>query len=42
MLSGVWHWNYIAVILGSTMVYASAALALAVRMFKREDVIFRT
>lgn len=42
MLSGVWHWNYIAVILGSTLVYAAAALALAVRMFKREDVIFRT
>jgi sodium transport system permease protein len=42
MLSGVWHWDYIAVILGSTALYASAALALAVRMFKREDVIFRT
>ncbi len=41
MLSGVWHWNYIAIIFGSSCVYAAAALALAVRMFNREDVIFR-
>lgn len=41
MLSGVWHWNYIAIIFGSSCVYAGVALALAVRMFKREDVIFR-
>jgi sodium transport system permease protein len=42
MLSGVWHWNYIAIIFGSTCIYAGIALALAVRMFNREDVIFRT
>ena len=42
MLSGVWHWGYIAVIFGSTALYAAAALAVAVRMFRREDVIFRT
>jgi len=42
MLSGVWHWNYIALIFGSTSLYAAIALALAVRMFNREDVIFRT
>ena len=41
MLSGVWHWNYIAIIFGSSCVYAAVALSLAVRMFKREDVIFR-
>ncbi len=41
MLSGIWHWNYIAIIFGSTCVYAAAALALAVKMFNREDVIFR-
>ncbi|HEY5079468.1 MAG TPA: ABC transporter permease [Opitutaceae bacterium] len=41
MLSGVWHWNYIAMIFGSTALYAAVALAVAVRMFKREDVIFR-
>ncbi len=42
MLSGVWHWGYIAVIFGSTALYAAAALAVAVRLFRREDVIFRT
>ncbi len=42
MLSGVWHWGYIAVIFGSTALYAAVALSLAVMMFRREDVIFRT
>ncbi|HEY4989171.1 MAG TPA: ABC transporter permease, partial [Opitutaceae bacterium] len=42
MLSGVWHWGYIALIFGSTAVYAAAALAVAVRMFRRENVLFRT
>jgi sodium transport system permease protein len=41
MLSGVWHWNYIALIFASSCLYAGVALALAVRMFNREDVIFR-
>jgi sodium transport system permease protein len=41
MLSGVWNWGYIAIIFSSTCVYAAAALALTVRMFNREDVIFR-
>jgi sodium transport system permease protein len=42
MLSGVWHWPYIGVIFGSMTVYAAVALAIAVSMFKRENVIFRT
>jgi len=42
MLSGVWHWGYIAVIFGSTALYAAGALALAVGMFRREGVLFRT
>lgn len=41
MLSGVWHWNYIALIFGSSCLYAAVALGLAVRMFNREDVMFR-
>jgi len=41
MLSGVWHWQYIALIFGSTTVYAAIALAFCVRMFNREDVMFR-
>lgn len=42
MLSGVWHWQYIALIFLSTCVYAGIALGFAARMFEREDVIFRT
>ena len=42
MLSGVWHWGFIAMIFGSTALYAALALAAAVRMFGREDVVFRT
>jgi sodium transport system permease protein len=42
MLSGVWHWGYIAVIFGSTALYAGVALAGAVWMFRREAVLFRT
>ena len=41
MLSGVWHWNYIALIFASSCVYAGIALGFAVKMFNREDVIFR-
>ncbi|MBI2518678.1 MAG: ABC transporter permease [Opitutae bacterium] len=41
MLSGVWHWNYIALIFGSSCLYAIIALGFAVRMFNREDVMFR-
>jgi len=42
MLSGVWHWQFIGLVFASYCVYAAIALVLAVRMFKREDVIFRT
>lgn len=41
LVSGVWPWHYLALIFGSTCVYAGIALWLAVRMFSREDVIFR-
>lgn len=41
MLSGTWSWGYIALIFGSSAVYASIALWLCVKMFNREDVIFR-
>lgn len=42
MLSGVWHWQYISLIFGSSCLYAAIALGLAVKMFNREDVIFRS
>jgi len=42
LVSGVWHWDYLALIFGSSCTYAAVALYLAVRMFNREDVIFRS
>lgn len=41
MLSGVWHWPYIGLIFGSSCLYAAVALGFAVKMFNREDVMFR-
>ncbi|MBI3886449.1 MAG: ABC transporter permease [Opitutae bacterium] len=41
MLSGIWHWDLIAIIFGSSSLYAAIALMLAVKMFNREDVMFR-
>ncbi len=42
MLSGVWHWGYIALIFGSSALYAGIALFAADRMFRREAVLFRS
>lgn len=42
LVSGTYHWNFIALIFLSTCVYAAAALFLAVKMFQREDVLFRS
>lgn len=42
LVSGVFNWPYLALIFGSTCAYAALALALAVRMFNRESVLFRT
>lgn len=42
LLSGVWHWGYIALIFTSTCLYAAAALAFCVRQFNREAVLFRS
>jgi sodium transport system permease protein len=41
MLSGVWNWEFIALIFGSQVIYAAGALWLCVNMFNRESVIFR-
>jgi sodium transport system permease protein len=41
IVSGTYHWNYVALIFGSSCVYAAAALWMAVRLFQREDVLFR-
>lgn len=42
LVTGTYHWNYIAIIFSSTCVYAAVALFLAVKMFQREDVLFRS
>ncbi len=42
LVTGTYHWNYIALIFLSTCVYAAISLFLAVKMFQREDVLFRS
>ena len=42
LVTGTYHWNYIALIFLSACVYAAAALFLAVKMFQRESVLFRS
>jgi sodium transport system permease protein len=42
LVSGVWPWTQLALIFGSTCIYAAAAVAMCVRMFSRESVLFRT
>jgi len=42
LVTGTYHWNYIAIIFSSTCVYAAVALFLAVKMFQRESVLFRS
>jgi sodium transport system permease protein len=42
ILMGTYHWHYIALIFISSCVYAAVALSIAVKLFEREDVLFRT
>jgi len=42
IVAGTFHWNFILLIFLSTCVYAAAALFLAVKMFQRESVLFRS
>ena len=42
IVAGTYHWNYIALIFASSCAYAAAALWVAVKLFQREDVLFRT
>jgi len=42
MMTGTWHWNYLALIFASASLYAAAALAAAVWLFHREEVLFRS
>lgn len=42
LVIGTYHWNYITIIFTSTCAYAAVALFLAVKMFQRESVLFRS
>ncbi len=42
ILSGTYHWGYIALIFSTTCLYAGVALRVAVMLFQRESVLFRT
>src|SRR5467141_3207466 len=42
IMTGTYHWKYIALIFMSSCIYAAAAIAIAVKLFQREDVLFRT
>jgi len=42
IIGGTFHWNLIALIFISSSVYAGVAIAIAVKLFQREDVLFRT
>ena len=42
LVTGEYHWNYIVLIFASTCVYAAGAMFLAVKMFQRESVLFRS
>jgi sodium transport system permease protein len=42
IITGTYHWKLIALIFLSSSVYAGIAIAIAVQLFQREDVLFRT
>ena len=41
IVGGIYHWGYISMIFGSSCVYAAVAIAIAVILFNREQVLFR-
>jgi sodium transport system permease protein len=42
LVIGTYHWRFIVIIFTSTCAYAAIALFLAVKMFQRESVLFRS
>jgi sodium transport system permease protein len=42
LVAGTYHWTFIVLIFLSTCFYAAAALFVAVKMFQRESVLFRS
>ncbi len=41
IVTGIYHWGYIALIFGSSCFYAAIAIAAAIVLFNREEVLFR-
>jgi sodium transport system permease protein len=41
LVAGIYHWGYIAMIFGASCVYAAVAIAVAIVLFNREEVLFR-
>lgn len=42
IMTGTYHWNSMALIFGSSCLYAAIAIFLAVKTFQRESVLFRS
>jgi sodium transport system permease protein len=42
IITGTYHWGMIVLIFLSSSIYAGVAISIAVRLFQREDVLFRT
>ena len=42
LVAGTYHWNAIALIFLSTCIYAAVAIFIAIKMFQRESVLFRS
>jgi sodium transport system permease protein len=42
IITGTFHWNLIGLIFLSSSIYAGIAITIAVKLFQREDVLFRT
>jgi len=42
IITGTYHWGLIVLIFLSSSVYAGVAITFAVKLFQREDVLFRT
>jgi sodium transport system permease protein len=42
IITGTYHWDLITLIFISSCIYAAVAIGIAVKLFQREDVLFRT
>jgi sodium transport system permease protein len=41
LVAGIYHWGYISMIFGASLVYAAVAVVIAVVLFNREEILFR-